>query len=348
MATLKDNPNSHLTAKEREKMSFPARILLESNLLRGRVLDFGCGFGTDVRELGRRGIDITGYDHFHAPTYPTGQFDTIICLYVLNVLLPQEQEAVRSEVLSLLAPGGTAYFAVRRDVRYPGFRTHKLHRKPTYQCDVRLALPSILCNEYCEIYAEAAPDTPIPSSKETKIGAEKEKPTSPEKESPTSPEKESPTSPEKGSTTKQETNPSSQASARVHSSKEPLWTTDPCPFCRTNLDREIIAETPMAFAVYDKYPVSPGHALIIPKVHTASYFDLSMDIQHSCWFLLNHVKTLIQDRFHPDGFNIGINIAEAAGQTVMHVHIHVIPRYVGDVADPRGGVRGWSVEAKAE
>lgn len=282
-------------------MSFPARVLHERRLLHGRVLDFGCGFGVDVRELQRRGIQIEGYDRFHAPTYPVGQFDTILCLYVLNVLLPEEQGAVLQTVRNLLAPGGTAYFAVRRDVRYQGFRMHRLHGKRTYQCDVHLDLPSLLCNAYCEIYALKASDPPsLPT----------------------------------------ESSAQSQSSHDSPPGGKALWPTHPCPFCLPNLDREIIAETPMAYAVYDRYPVSPGHALVIPKAHAASYFDLSMHVQHSCWFLLNHVRDLLQERYQPDGFTVGINVGEAAGQTVMHVHIHLIPRYVGDVEDARGGVRG--------
>ena len=113
-----------------------------------------------------------------------------------------------------------------------------------------------------------------------------------------------------------------------------------CPFCNPEKDREIVLETAMAFAFYDKFPVNKGHALIIPKRHSANYFDLSLTEQADCWQLLNRVKEIVQERYHPDGFNVGININESAGQTVPHVHIHLIPRYGGDVDDPRGGVRG--------
>jgi diadenosine tetraphosphate (Ap4A) HIT family hydrolase len=112
----------------------------------------------------------------------------------------------------------------------------------------------------------------------------------------------------------------------------------PCPFC--NLEREIILETEMSFAIYDCFPVNDGHALIIPKRHTANYFDLSLEEQKDCIELLNRVKGIVQEKYNPAGFNVGININEAAGQTVPHVHIHLIPRYVGDVEEPRGGVRG--------
>ncbi|MEI8054127.1 MAG: HIT family protein [Bacteroidota bacterium] len=112
----------------------------------------------------------------------------------------------------------------------------------------------------------------------------------------------------------------------------------PCPFC--NVEREIILETEMSFAIYDAFPVNEGHALIIPKRHTANYFDLTNEEQADCFELLNRVKFIVQEKYNPAGFNVGININEAAGQTVPHVHIHLIPRYEGDVEEPRGGVRG--------
>ena len=112
----------------------------------------------------------------------------------------------------------------------------------------------------------------------------------------------------------------------------------PCPFC--NVEREIILESEMSFAIYDGFPVNEGHALIIPKRHTANYFDLSLEEQKDCIELLNRVKGIVQAKYNPAGFNVGININEAAGQTVPHVHIHLIPRYEDDVEEPRGGVRG--------
>ncbi len=113
-----------------------------------------------------------------------------------------------------------------------------------------------------------------------------------------------------------------------------------CPFCIREEEREIIIENDLAYATYDKYPVSTGHALIISKRHCDNYFDLTIEEQSSCWNLVNGVKEIVTDRLHPDGFNIGINIGEASGQTIPHIHIHLIPRYYGDVAEPKGGVRG--------
>lgn len=121
---------------------------------------------------------------------------------------------------------------------------------------------------------------------------------------------------------------------------EHLNNTNDCPFCGPLTDRSTLLETDMAFAIFDKYPVNTGHALIIPKKHCSNYFDLTAEEQAACWQLLNEVKTLVAAEFNPDGFNVGINIGESAGQTVPHVHLHLIPRYNNDVPDPRGGVRG--------
>lgn len=105
-------------------------------------------------------------------------------------------------------------------------------------------------------------------------------------------------------------------------------------------DRQIITESATAYAIYDKYPVSEGHALIIPKRHVANYFELSFKEQSACWLVMNRTQEVIQEKYQPHGFNIGVNIEEAAGQTVHHVHIHLITRYEGDVPAPEGGVRG--------
>ena len=120
--------------------------------------------------------------------------------------------------------------------------------------------------------------------------------------------------------------------------KQLLNENKPCPFC--NLEREKILITKMSFAIYDGFPVNEGHALIIPKRHTANYFDLTNEEQADCFELLNRVKLIVQKKYNPAGFNVGININEAAGQTVPHVHIHLIPSYEGDVEEPSGGVRG--------
>ncbi len=126
-----------------------------------------------------------------------------------------------------------------------------------------------------------------------------------------------------------------------YSMDNPPYLQDPeCPFCNPDPSREIITESSLAYAIFDMFPVSDGHALIIPRKHCLDYFELSFEEQSSCWQLVNEVKHILEKKYHPDGFNVGININHAAGQTIPHVHIHLIPRYTGDVVDPRGGVRG--------
>lgn len=279
MENLKANPNSHLTAKERDTLSFPAKILFNRDLLIGDVLDFGCGYGNDVKMLSAKGINIEGYDKHYFPAYPSKKFDTIICFYVLNVLLPEEQATVLMELSQLIKPKGKVYIAVRRDLQYEGFRMHKLHQKKTYQCNVILNSRSFFKNQNCEIYEY-------------------------------------------------------QHYNQIKRSESD------CPFCNPDSASELIVESATAYAIFDKYPVSEGHALIIPKRHCESYFDLTFKEQAACVFMLNKVKEIVSERFKPDGFNVGINVGEMAGQTVHHVHIHLIPRYKGDVDDPKGGVRG--------
>ena len=148
----KPNNNPHLTAKERTSISFPTNWLKKNNLLQGEILDFGCGLGFDTDQLQKEGFDIIGYDNYYRPEYPTKRFDTIICNYVLNVLEPEEQAEVLMSVSELLKPTGIAYFTVRRDLKYEGFRTHFVHKMPTYQCNVVLPYKSVFLNENCEIY----------------------------------------------------------------------------------------------------------------------------------------------------------------------------------------------------
>lgn len=112
-----------------------------------------------------------------------------------------------------------------------------------------------------------------------------------------------------------------------------------CPFCARITDPGIIAGNDLAAAFYDGFPVSAGHTLIVPRRHVADFFDLNEQEQMAIWMLVAPVRRILEKKHMIDGFNIGINIGEAGGQTIPHVHIHVIPRYVGDVPDPRGGIR---------
>lgn len=146
------NPNVHLTVKERKWPSYPTKQLWNLGLIQGRVLDFGCGLGTDVNFLRSNQVDVIGYDPHYAPAYPTGKFDTILCHYVLNVLLGEEQAHVLMAISELLKPTGRAYFTVRRDIQQSGFRMNTKHDRKVYQCNVALPYKSILSTEHCEVY----------------------------------------------------------------------------------------------------------------------------------------------------------------------------------------------------
>jgi len=110
-----------------------------------------------------------------------------------------------------------------------------------------------------------------------------------------------------------------------------------CPFC--NPDGAVLHNA-LAHARFDRNPVTPGHLLIIPNRHVASYFDTDEAEKQALLSLLDEARALLARDYRPDGYNIGINIGAAAGQTIAHAHLHLIPRYLGDVAAPRGGVRG--------
>lgn len=272
------NKFSHLTAIERIYLSFPARFLLDKNLLQGKVLDFGCGFGSDVRLLQQKGFDIAGYDPYYFPEFPQTKFDTIICFYVLNVLFPEEQANVLMEVSHLLKPGGKAYFAVRRDIKKEGFREHYVHKKPTYQCIVKLPFKSAHLDESCEIYEY------------------------------------------------------------VHYNYQ-RNSTNNCIFCNPYKHLNLLTESATAYAMFDGYPASKGHVLIVPKRHIANYFELPFREQSACWFMANKVQEMLIKEFQPDGFNAGININKDAGQSRSHAVIHIIPRYRGDAVGNKGGIR---------
>ena len=114
------------------------------------------------------------------------------------------------------------------------------------------------------------------------------------------------------------------------------WGKD-CLFCAP--EREILAENEHAIAVLDSYPVSPGHSLILPRRHAETVWDLTDEEYAACYALVRDLKPVLEERFRPDGFNVGVNCGEAGGQSVWHAHIHVIPRFKGDTPSPKGGVR---------
>ena len=122
--------------------------------------------------------------------------------------------------------------------------------------------------------------------------------------------------------------------------------TSQCPFCERVATGNAEFANAYALAFPDDYPVSPGHTLVIPGRHCRGLFDLNPDEYAAVWALAREVHDTLHQRLHPDGFNVGANDGAAAGQTVAHAHIHVIPRFDGDVPDPRGGVR-WVMPDRA-
>ncbi len=112
-----------------------------------------------------------------------------------------------------------------------------------------------------------------------------------------------------------------------------------CIFC--NLEEvKIVLENEGASAIFDGFPVNEGHMLIIPKRHIETYFEAAESEKKLLWDLVEECKEYLDERYSPDGYNIGINNGIAAGQSIMHLHIHLIPRYIGDIGNPKGGVRG--------
>ncbi|MBE9006283.1 HIT domain-containing protein [Fortiea sp. LEGE XX443] len=279
------NQFSHLTAIERTFLSFPVQFLLNQNLLRGKILDFGCGLGNDVTLLREKGFDITGYDPYYFPDYPHEQFDTIICFYVLNVLFSEEQANVIMEVSHLLKPGGKAYYAVRRDIKREGFREHYVYKKPTYQCIVKLPFHSIYLDDSRELY---------------------------------------------------------EYMHYNHLKKSSIS----CIFCNPYKSLKLLTESATAYAIFDGYPISKGHVLVIPKRHVSSYFELPFKEQSACWFMVNKVQEMLKTKFAPDGFNVGMNINREAGQNIMHTSIHIIPRYKGDNMCAKSGIRNVIPKSK--
>lgn len=112
-----------------------------------------------------------------------------------------------------------------------------------------------------------------------------------------------------------------------------------CPFCQPT-PADMVLKNQLCYARYDRYPVSTGHLLIIPFRHVADFFVLTEQERSAAFELIWQVKAKLDSELRPDGYNLGVNIGQTAGQTIMHVHIHLIPRYIGDMERPEGGVRG--------
>ena len=109
--------------------------------------------------------------------------------------------------------------------------------------------------------------------------------------------------------------------------------------CELCVVEQALIENALAYVRYDNNSLSRGHVLVVPRRHVAGFFDMTSDEKAAVWRLLDQAQHRIAGEFHPDGYNIGVNVGKVAGQTRMHVHLHLIPRYAGDVADPSGGIR---------
>ena len=119
-----------------------------------------------------------------------------------------------------------------------------------------------------------------------------------------------------------------------------------CPFCTRLNASDPLFRNELGAVIADAIPVSPGHLLVVPTRHESDFFALSGDEQHALVVLVTRARAWLHEHHQPAGYNVGINVGEAGGQTVGHAHVHVIPRFAGDVDDPRGGVR-WVLPARA-
>lgn len=113
-----------------------------------------------------------------------------------------------------------------------------------------------------------------------------------------------------------------------------------CFFCKCIANKDFILENDLAIARFDDFPVNKGHIEIISKRHVEDWFETSVEEKIAICNLLDEVKKIVDEKYSPDGYNIGMNLGKVAGQSVMHLHVHLIPRYNGDVESPKGGIRG--------
>ena len=119
-----------------------------------------------------------------------------------------------------------------------------------------------------------------------------------------------------------------------------------CAFCDRVASGDVTVANELAVAFPDAFPLTRGHTLVVPRRHEADYFALTREEQTAMGELVGEAQTRLAREHRPDGWNVGVNVGAAGGQTVGHVHIHLIPRYAGDVDDPRGGIR-WIIPARA-
>jgi diadenosine tetraphosphate (Ap4A) HIT family hydrolase len=111
---------------------------------------------------------------------------------------------------------------------------------------------------------------------------------------------------------------------------------DTCELCKPDM---VLLGDELAYVRYDNNSLTPGHVLVVPRRHVANFFDMTADEKNAVLALLDRAQAVIAEKHKPDGYNIGVNVGRAGGQSRMHVHVHLIPRYTGDVSDPQGGIR---------
>ena len=112
-----------------------------------------------------------------------------------------------------------------------------------------------------------------------------------------------------------------------------------CFFCNTIKNKDFEIENEFAIVRFDDFPVNKGHLEVIPKRHVKDWWETTNEERTAIFDLLDEAKIIVDSRYQPDGYNIGMNLGEKAGQSIMHLHVHLIPRYNGDVENPRGGIR---------
>ena len=109
--------------------------------------------------------------------------------------------------------------------------------------------------------------------------------------------------------------------------------------CELCVPAQVVADNAAAYARYDSNSLARGHVIVVPRRHVGDFFDMTAEEQSAVLALLNEARRLVEAKYAPHGYNIGVNVGKAAGQSRMHVHVHLIPRYAGDLPDPAGGVR---------
>jgi len=304
----------HLTALTRSTLSAPVQLLFRHGLLPPgtAVFDYGCGRGGDVAGLAANGFTAHGWDPHFAADQPIFEADVVNLGFVVNV------------------------------IEYPAERVDALHKA------FKLARRAMSVGSCCTGVNRLVDRSATASSRL----ATRSRSTSHRQSSTTSSSRCSTRKSSGFATPSRSCLPTGQPRKRsteclagvLYALK--MSTTGLCPFCALPSAR-ILLHNDLAVVVRDAYPVSPGHTLVIPVRHVASFFDTTADERSALLSLMDAAKWSLQTELEPAGYNIGINDGPSAGQTVGHLHVHLIPRYLGDRPDPRGGIR-WVIPENAD